>query len=902
LATIASHRPEGHTEWLFGNYRVDMIQAGAFEVLLTTLETVFCHRDAAQQIRHSASIAIMYLSSAVTGEISASSLCKLIDILAETYSKWTLLHLVTGLRLLLHQPEYSKAACTGPFKMSRKARGEGSMKLVSRRCRTSKIAPMVTKERADEMEALSKGENYLADVEEDGNSILKPKGTLTKNHSTSFQSPTLENVFTEVIDNSVRKPDLGANTDTDWGLGRIIFIGNKWYSQMASCENSLDPVVGMFNSLAPILWLYIIGDNDPPPPRRRDLSELDHPKGFECLDTWWTVAVAGSEEQLPSQKMTQVVDLLLRILSLKHRAHGRAVMWSLGLLWVLSGRSQGMETYLIQKGVAEMLIDILLSEQWQHGVKDYASGLLGALMDEWSNVENMGSSLQPALAALARQLQSPSPRVYAAALRVMGHMTYVAPLFCPDSQLILRTTKATLIELESMELASKVLQKSFKHFLQHGEPEGAAAEATWRPLGAAPGMSAEQYNLEVDVLALPPQSQIGDLAVMWLVLVLLRNISVCSEYQVRVAKTSLLSLLQINSHFTGILSATPSNRNAMHKEIVDLCSATLRNLSSHPDNRTRFYKTELRGMKGALERGSDASNNENLGAGAVSPSTASMLLHDPESNLRPPPGISESGHHWLPLQSVVYPEDGQEEAEEAEAMGRLGDQVEDGGHDPTTADDDRGYGVRGTRMLEGPSADHCTAEATAASRTAQPAYTAQLSPFHGRSDDPGAEPRSPSRGKRASSLLMTTLLSPRPHTSPGSPRLHRPRLSGSARPQPKLPSSPREHSARPKARFPVTGVLSPRDTSQLPDMPNSAQHTKSAPNSPRPPPSPPAGARGSPRADGTAEMICGRSAMAVLCKRLRCVETRLLLRSRPQRETAAGPLVHCGAGLYLRAP
>lgn len=96
-------------------------------------------------------------------------------------------------------------------------------------------------------------------------------------------------------------------------------------------------------------------------------------------------------------------------------------------------------------------------------------------------------------------------------------------------------------------------------------------------------------ELELDA---PDKSETGFEAMMAHLFRLLRNMSLVAELQVNLAKAALPTLMKISNFMTEYLAMVDEPTSTQH-DIVNDCSATMFNLSSHPENRTRFYKLEL---------------------------------------------------------------------------------------------------------------------------------------------------------------------------------------------------------------------------------------------------------------------------------------------------------------------
>eukprot|EP00854_Cymbomonas_tetramitiformis_P023421 gene23421-28353_t len=320
------------------------------------------------------------------------------------------------------------------------------------------------------------------------------------------------------------------------------------------------------------------------PPRRQNLSEMDHPRGGE-KDSWWTLMVPRPMDDLSVVPLkVRSIEVLLKIVDYRYACHKKSVQLAAGTLWNLAVRSLAVEHLLLSNGLCGTLLRLVINEGnvWEPMVRDTAAAFLGELMEEWTSVELIGG-MKLVQEGLVKLVGTQVPRLQAIGLRVLGHMTFKAPMSCPNPGRAIMATKTIIVEAKIVAKMVSILNMSLKVAFESLQ---------------TPRVNGEMEDKDFDS---PSDDEIGHMPMILHTLRLMLNISVMEQHQVHIARLVMMPLLRLVPHFAGMLQShhTSAKTKNLARKIADTTNAVLQNVAAHPENRTRFYKVELQGVTAA---------------------------------------------------------------------------------------------------------------------------------------------------------------------------------------------------------------------------------------------------------------------------------------------------------------
>jgi hypothetical protein len=318
----------------------------------------------------------------------------------------------------------------------------------------------------------------------------------------------------------------------------------------------------MVEFMVACFWLYLIG-NDEIKPRHINLSEMDAPRGVGKM-TWWTVQLPQIMENLEdSPYKKEAINTIMRIMSFQLRVHAKCVQLAAGALWNLCIRSHAVEVEVMGLQVVDLLLDIVCDDMWPPPTRDTAAAFLAELCEDWQNVQQIGMhGMADIHIGLLGLVETNVPRLQACALRSLGHMTFHTPTMCPNPKLSLMQTKSDLVENGGIAIITHMISHYLKQLLLSQE-----------------GYGLDEADIEVDIDALP-EAEVGKLPLIAHGLRLLLNISVCEQFQVQLAKQSLMTLLRMNVLFNKVLEK--GNFQPLERDVANLTNAIISNLATHP--------------------------------------------------------------------------------------------------------------------------------------------------------------------------------------------------------------------------------------------------------------------------------------------------------------------------------
>ncbi|KAK3271794.1 hypothetical protein CYMTET_19879 [Cymbomonas tetramitiformis] len=626
IALICTHpKDQKGDDCFFGYYRVKLLKAGAFHEVMAAMSYPASNPVAHQLIGECGAVAMMLMSTMATSEIEPWMLEKLLEFLEGAGSAKVAEHLMVAFWILMRNP-YLRAQLKKPKKKLK-------------RSTTAKL---------NSMDELGQDAQEITEADLD-------KQTKGEEGGEGEEKPAEAEV--EVVEE-----------EEDWGLKVLVSVGDKWMPKLlAAKKEDQMTIVKMFEFMLTSLWLYLVEDEADLPPRRSGLAEMDHPKNVTG-ETWWAVDIPQPEESLEGKtQILKALHLLVNICDLPplNKQFSKMVQISASALWNFSARSRAVEKHILEHGLAEVLLKVAAEKFWVDAARDIACSFLAHLCAEWANIEIMRDDIpRRFITVMVAMVKSRVPRLEACALRVLGHQTYVHPYSCPAPKKWVSQQKDALCADLGIEALSQIMNLKFRRcagidtdpkrslkslttsilvtgslksigdVAKESEPEGSDADyITPREEGGAPrgagsasgsrgasqgsrrGKAVEPEvppeDIVEEVMDVPSEDEMGDQAVLAHGLRVMRNLSIRAKHQVHIAKAALMVVLKISTYYAQMLVDVKPPARLPDLDVANLASGVLQNIASHPDNRTRFYKAELRGTTGALV-------NSDLPSGTIS--------------------------------------------------------------------------------------------------------------------------------------------------------------------------------------------------------------------------------------------------------------------------------------------
>ncbi|KAL0031473.1 hypothetical protein WJX77_002181 [Trebouxia sp. C0004] len=375
--------------------------------------------------------------------------------------------------------------------------------------------------------------------------------------------------------------------DADWGLETLVHVGEHWINSLLHVgpDGGDTPLVKLFEFLVASMCLFLISDSDPLEPHKHEVYEASQRPGT-ASKTWWTLPLpqAPHTDAQLSPIVERSLAVLIKLLCLTDTIAYKCMTLTAVTLWNCCVRSEAVEQRVVALGVCAPLLAVLDTPRWPNCLRDCAGGLLQSLSERWDNVQAMGG-LRPFVEAMLTLATSKQPLLELRGARGLGRVAFKAPFYCPNANKTLLETKAEIAQAGGIPALIGLVQrcKGRYEFLRQG---AALAGRTRRRTFEG----AEQpLEYEKDMRNRP-----AVLESLTCTLAAILNLSVLKANQVGIAKHGLQTLLSTNYYFTDVLSDGLLDKEAEQK-LVWLCGGILSNIALHPNNRTRFYRAELKG-------------------------------------------------------------------------------------------------------------------------------------------------------------------------------------------------------------------------------------------------------------------------------------------------------------------
>jgi len=385
-----------------------------------------------------------------------------------------------------------------------------------------------------------------------------------------------------------------------WGIRQLFRVWDQWRHAIlqAGHPNQKEGWKSLLKAnefLVTNLWSYLVADDIAVPSRRSHVSQKDRAPGVE-QEFWWMVEVSNHKVDLDKHPLlVKALEILLWVAALPHQRHWTARQLALGALWNMAVRRPAVEEWLIRNGIVQLLVDTISADAqtadgsplWPTSLRDLAAMLLGDLMTEHEMLQvqqTSGSALGASQmhSAVFSLVAAKNPRLQVCGLRVLGRLCCQAPLGHPKPERFLTELRTLLAHRGCCGLLIRMLNHQLLCTQRMSAPGGHALSVE-ASLESVHAMSMDTFGSD----------DVGPLAMMAHAMRLLRNLSLDFKLQCEIAALGLPSLFRINHFLSHQIDAANAGQTAvgpLHFDVVQNCSALLYNLSSHPENRTRFYK------------------------------------------------------------------------------------------------------------------------------------------------------------------------------------------------------------------------------------------------------------------------------------------------------------------------
>jgi len=457
----------------------------------------------------------------------------------------------------------------------------------------------------------------------------------------------------------------------EWSLNMMNTIALNWMDRVRVVESKRHHgqlgVVVMFEFMIPAMQMNLMDDEvEHVVPRRRNVTyEQPRPataKAGEEEPSFWTTPIPPEDPDNNQASQSPVVRdtlrVLLTIMTFKFPCHSKMMQLAIQALWAYALRHRNMEPFFVDNGLTLCLLAICQHRAWPPALHAAAAGLLGEMLDEWRNLLVFGEdNLMAFVQVLVDHTNSQAPRKESMALRMLGHLTSVAPHTAPNPPGLVAFCKDTVRSCKGVEVIAGVLTRKLRAVLtgsEHPEspkelPDAAPKQRRHSALQSQSMLweccghlhNSEEEEEQEEELDKPPEHEVGVLAVMAHALRVLRNLSTRKRHRVHIAKTCLSVCLRISSVF----AACGPGATEQEEDIQNLAACVLSNLATDPDNRTRFYKAELKGSVENAWTCYDTIAARTMGAGT---SPRSLRCERSPSPPRSPPrgGAKDARSTW----------------------------------------------------------------------------------------------------------------------------------------------------------------------------------------------------------------------------------------------------------------
>lgn len=352
-------------------------------------------------------------------------------------------------------------------------------------------------------------------------------------------------------------------TPQEMTLQNILDIGEKWIKELGSGDHEAETTITkLLEFVVCCVWIFLIPDESETSTNDRVQDVYAYHGG-----AWWTTPVQslGAAIDIYERNWSSLCDFLYSCLDLELRRHCKIQQLAIGCLWNLSNYIPVFESRMVQDGIHFRLHEIALDSARNWSLRDAAVSFLLSLSDFQGTVETMGGN-QSLLNVLVELLKSEVPVLESRAALGLGRMCCKPPIGSKNPKSDVRESKKVIASLCAIEWIVRVMSRAFKSIL--GELE----------------MPTEEPIEGLKPIVVDPTQMLFSAAVA------LQNLSVLSSNQKEIASRSLMKMLRIQSYL-----CEKSHLTDLEIDIVDIISSLLQNLSLHPENRTKFYKAELRG-------------------------------------------------------------------------------------------------------------------------------------------------------------------------------------------------------------------------------------------------------------------------------------------------------------------
>ncbi|KAL3152291.1 hypothetical protein ABBQ32_001362 [Trebouxia sp. C0010 RCD-2024] len=602
IAFLACH-PIGAKgdECMWGPYREALLEAGALRVLLEAALAPTQDETCRKVIEKAVAVGVMYLCT-VAQALDSACLAMLAEVMGRTGQLDTMEYLMAGMWILLRTPanrallstafDPKKVAGTSSYKFAFRSKMKDAIGVhdltLSRS--SSSLPGLLSKPGASRRTSRATRSPRTSSYGEDPRALPTIPDQLNALGLTSVPEDglsSLEGGEQAQEDSGAQPGEEVPEFDADWGLETLVNVGEHWIDSLLQVgpDGGDTPLVKLFEFLVASMCLFLISDNDPLEPRKHEVYEASQRPGT-ASKTWWTLPLPQaphSDAQL-SPIVERSLAVLIKLLHLTDTIAYKCMTLTAVTLWNCSVRSEAVEQRVVALGVCAPLLTILDTPHWPNCLRDCAAGLLQSLSERWDNVHAMGG-LRPFVHAMLTLVVSKQPLLELRGARGLGRIAFKAPFYCPNANKTLLDTKATIAQSGGIPALIGLVQRCKGRYdlLRQGAPLAGPAPRRTFDQGDQP----QEYERNM-------RNRPAVLDALTCSLAALLNLSVLKANQVVIAKHGLTSLLSTNYYFTDLLTGGLLDREPEQK-LVWLCGGILSNIALHPNNRTRFYRAELRG-------------------------------------------------------------------------------------------------------------------------------------------------------------------------------------------------------------------------------------------------------------------------------------------------------------------
>ena len=532
LAFLASHPSEDDI------CRSIMCEAGVFETVAASATVLPSDPQIQQNFQDAVSAVMMYLSSAV-GAIEKDQLLFLIDAAGKATKADAALFFVCTLWFFLTDPE-NRDALTKPPEPEPEPESEPKSEGEEEEGDPAEESgsPPAEESSSGDLEALSAGKSGEDEKGEEEGEQPEGKG-----------------------DEEVEEEP--AETPQEATLQNILDIGEKWTKELGSGDPEAETAITkLLEFVVCCVWIFLI-------PEETEANINDRVQDVYAYHggSWWTTPVQslGSTIDVYKHNWPSLCDFLYSCLDLELPRHCKIQQLAIGCLWNLSAYIPIFESRMVLDGIHFRLHEIALDSSRNWSLRDAAASFLLSLSDFQGTVDAMGGNLSM-LNVLVELLKSEVPVLESRSALGLARMCCKPPIGSKNPKADVKESKKTIASLGAIESLITVMSRAFQLVL--GEVE----------------MPKEKPIEGIEPIIVNPAQMLFSATVA------LQNLSVLASNQKEIASRSLMKLLRIQS----FLCEKPQ-LSELEIDIVDIISSVLQNLSLHPDNRTKFYKAELRG-------------------------------------------------------------------------------------------------------------------------------------------------------------------------------------------------------------------------------------------------------------------------------------------------------------------